>query len=154
MTQPVTWDQLVTAAQEQDKLLSAQGRRAESLTVWLNALIESAGGSIIEENSTNPEDIQLGLTTPAAARAAEVMNTVANSGVVGPAFSTSSEDTSATEFESPDAGFMVNWPFVYSRALSAVEAGTLDASGPEDYGRAVDPAVEAGQTSAPFFRGV
>src|SRR3712207_8983432 len=38
MTQPVTWDQLVTAAQEQGKLLSAQGRRAESLVVWLNAL--------------------------------------------------------------------------------------------------------------------
>src|ERR687890_623228 len=50
MTQPVTWDQLVTAAQQQQKLLSAQGRRAESLTVWLNALVESAGGSIIEEN--------------------------------------------------------------------------------------------------------
>src|SRR3712207_5635626 len=49
MTQPVTWDQLVTAAQEQQKLLSAQGRRAESLTVWLNALVESAGGSIRSE---------------------------------------------------------------------------------------------------------
>src|SRR3954471_15920088 len=33
MTKPVTWDQLVTAAQDQDKLVSAQGRRAESLTV-------------------------------------------------------------------------------------------------------------------------
>src|SRR3712207_8539667 len=117
MTQPVTWDQLVTAAQEQDKLLSAQGRRAESLTVWLNALVESAAGSIIEENSTNPEDIQLGLTTPEAARAPEVMNTVANSVVVRPAFSTSSEATSATEFERPDAGFMVSWPFVYPRVL-------------------------------------
>src|SRR3954463_15143702 len=130
MTQPVTWDQLVKAAKDQGKILSAQGRRAESLTVWLNALIESAGGSIIEKNSTNPDDIQLGLTTPAADRAAEVMGAVANSGVVGPAFSTSSEDTSATEFESADGGFMVNWPFVYSRALAAAEAGTLDQSVP------------------------
>ncbi|MGY1705000.1 extracellular solute-binding protein [Geodermatophilus sp. SYSU D00697] len=154
MTQPVTWEQLVTAAQDQGKLLSAQGRRAESLTVWLNALIESAGGSIIEENSTDPEDIQLGLTTPAADRAAEVMNTVANSGVVGPAFSTSSEDTSATEFESADGGFMVNWPFVYSRALAAVEAGTLDASVPEDYGWALYPQVDADQPSAPPFGGI
>jgi ABC-type glycerol-3-phosphate transport system substrate-binding protein len=82
------------------------------------------------------------------------MNTVANSGVVGPAFSTSSEDTSATEFEGPDAGFMVNWPFVYSRALSAVEAGTLDASVPEDYGWALYPAVDAGKPSAPPFGGI
>ena len=154
MTQPVTWEQLVTAAQEQGKILSAQGRRAESLVVWLNALVESAGGSIIEENSDNPEDIQLGLTSPEAARAAEVMSTVANSGVVGPAFSTSSEDTSATEFESADAGFMVNWPFVYSRALAAVEAGTLDASVPEDYGWALYPAVDEGQPSAPPFGGI
>ncbi|MGY1591889.1 extracellular solute-binding protein [Geodermatophilus sp. SYSU D00708] len=154
MTQPVTWEQLVTAAQDQGKILSAQGRRAESLTVWLNALIESAGGSIIEENSTDPQDIQLGLTTPAADRAAEVMNTVANSGVVGPAFSTSSEDTSATEFESADGGFMVNWPFVYSRALAAVEGGTLDQSVPDDYGWALYPRVDADQPSAPPFGGI
>src|SRR3954471_10680562 len=100
MTQPVTWDQLITAAQDQQKLLSAQGRRSESLTVWLNALIESAGGSIIEENSTNPDDIKLGLASPAGTRAAEVMHDVAVSGTVGPAFSTSSEDTNASQFES------------------------------------------------------
>jgi ABC-type glycerol-3-phosphate transport system substrate-binding protein len=154
MTQPVTWDQLVAAAQDQQKILSAQGRRAESLTVWLNALIESAGGSIIEKNSTNPDDIQLGLTTPAADRAAEVMGAVANSGAVGPAFSTSSEDTSATEFESADGGFMVNWPFVYSRALAAAEAGTLDQSVPDDYGWALYPRVDADKPSAPPFGGI
>ena len=154
MSQPVTWDQLISAAQDQQKLLSAQGRRAESLTVWLNALIESAGGSIIEENSTDPEKIKLGLTTPAADRAAEVMGAVANSGVVGPAFSTSSEDTSATEFESADGGFMVNWPFVYSRALSAVEAGTLDPSVPADYGWALYPRTDADEPSAPPFGGI
>jgi ABC-type glycerol-3-phosphate transport system substrate-binding protein len=154
MSQPVTWDQIVQAAQDQQKLVSAQGIRAESLTVWLNALIESAGGSIIEKNSTNPEEIQLGLTTPAANRAAEVMGAVASSGVVGPAFSTASEDTSATEFESADGGFMVNWPFVYSRALSAVEAGTLDPSVPEDYGWALYPRVDADQPSAPPFGGI
>ncbi|WP_245821376.1 extracellular solute-binding protein [Geodermatophilus pulveris] len=154
MSQPVTWDQLVTAAEQQGKVLSAQGRRAESLTVWLNALIESAGGSIIAENATDPDQIELGLTTPEADRAAEVMNTVASSTAVGPAFSTSSEDTSATEFESPDAGFMVNWPFVWSRALSAVEAGTLDASVPEDYGWALYPRVDADQPSAPPFGGI
>jgi ABC-type glycerol-3-phosphate transport system substrate-binding protein len=154
MSQPVTWDQIVQAAQDQQKLVSAQGIRAESLTVWLNALIESAGGSIIEKNSTDPEEIQLGLTTPAANRAAEVMGAVASSGVVGPAFSTASEDTSATEFESADGGFMVNWPFVYSRALSAVEAGTLDPSVPEDYGWALYPRVDADQPSAPPFGGI
>jgi ABC-type glycerol-3-phosphate transport system substrate-binding protein len=154
MTQPVTWDQLVTAAQDQGKILSAQGRRAESLTVWFNALIESAGGHIIEQNSTDPDKIKLGFDTAAGKRAGEVMHDVATSGVVGPAFSTSSEDTSAAQFEGPDAGFMVNWPFVYAQAQTKVAAGTLDASVPEDYGWALYPQVDEGTPSAPPLGGI
>jgi len=154
MEKPVTWDQLVSAAQDQDKLVSAQGRRAESLTVWFNALIESAGGHIIAENNTDPDKIQLGLDTPEGERAAEVMNTVATSGVVGPAFSTSSEDTSASQFESEDAGFMVNWPFVWAQANTKVEAGTLEQSVPDDYGWALYPRVDEDTPSAPPLGGI
>jgi ABC-type glycerol-3-phosphate transport system substrate-binding protein len=154
MTQPVTWDQLITAAQDQKKLLSAQGRRAESLTVWLNALIESAGGHIIARNSTDPDKIKLGLDSAAGQHAAQVMHAVATSGVVGPAFSTSSEDTSASQFESADAGFMVNWPFVWAQAQTKVEAGTLDQSVPADYGWALYPRVDAGTPSAPPLGGI
>jgi len=154
MTQPVTWDQIVKAAQDQKKLVSAQGRRAESLTVWFNALIESAGGHIITKNNTDPDKIQLGFDTPAGKRAGEVMQGVATSGVVGPAFSTSSEDTSATQFEGPDAGFMVNWPFVYAQAQTKVKAGTLEKSVPEDYGWALYPRVDADTPSAPPLGGI
>jgi multiple sugar transport system substrate-binding protein len=154
MTKPVTWDQLVKAAQDQGKVLSAQGRRAESLTVWFNALIESAGSHIITKNSTNPDKIELGFDTDAGKRAAEVMHDVATSGAVGPAFSTSSEDTSATEFESADAGFMVNWPFVWAQAQTKVQAGTLPKSVPDDYGWTLYPGVDAGKPSAPPLGGI
>lgn len=154
MTKPVTWDQLIEAAQDQDKIISAQGIRSESLTVWLNALIESAGGSIIEGNATDPEAIELGLTSEAGTRAADVIDAVAESGAVGPTFSTANEDTNATEFESEDGGFMVNWPFVWPRANTAVEGGTLDASVPEDYGWALYPRVDADQPSAPPLGGI
>jgi multiple sugar transport system substrate-binding protein len=154
MSQPVTWEQLVSAAQSTDTILSAQGRRAESLMVWFNALIESAGGSVIAENSTDPAEIQLGLTDEPGTRAAEIMALVADSGVVGDAFSTASEDTSATQFESESGGFMVNWPFVWSRALSAVEAGTLDASVPDDYGWTVYPRVNEDDEAAPPYGGI
>jgi multiple sugar transport system substrate-binding protein len=154
MTKPVTWDQLVKAAQEQKKILSAQGRRAESLTVWFNALIESAGGHIIDKNSTDPDKIELGFDTPAGKRAAEVMHEVATSGAVGPAFSTSSEDTSASQFESDDAGFMVNWPFVWAQAQTKVEAGTLEQSVPDDYGWALYPRVDEDTPSAPPLGGI
>jgi multiple sugar transport system substrate-binding protein len=152
MSQPVTWDQLVQVAQEQGTTIAAQGIRAEALTVWLNALIESGGGSIIAENSTDPDEIQLGLTSEAGVRAAEVMRSVSEVG--GPAFSTSGEDANVTDFEQGDAGFMVNWPFVWQRALTAVEAGTLDASVPADYGWALYPQVDPDDPSAPPYGGI
>ncbi|WP_254781100.1 extracellular solute-binding protein [Modestobacter sp. DSM 44400] len=154
MTQPVTWDQIVQAAEGQGKRVDAQGTRAESLTVWFNALIESAGGSIIAENAQDPKKIVLGLDTAAGERAAEVMKMVATSDAAGPAFSTENEDASATGFEGPDAGFQVNYPFVWPRALSAVEAGTLDASVPDDYGAAVYPRVNADEPAAPPYGGI
>ncbi|NYJ07756.1 multiple sugar transport system substrate-binding protein [Geodermatophilus daqingensis] len=154
MSQPVTWDQLIKAAKSQHKLIGAQGIRSESLTVWLNALIESAGGHIIEKVTPKPEDYQFGLTSEAGVRAAEVMRDVANSGEVGAAFSTSNEDTSATGFESADGGFQVNWPFVWPRALSAVDAGTLDKSVPDDYGWALYPRVDADTPSKPPYGGI
>jgi len=152
MQQPVTWEQLVAAAQDQDTTIAAQGIRAEALTVWLNALIESAGGSIIEETAENPEDIQLGLESDAAVAAAEVMKSVSEVG--GPAFSTAGEDANVTDFEEGDAAFMVNWPFVWPRALSAVEAGTLDQSVPDDYGWALYPRVTEDEESRPPYGGI
>ena len=154
MSQPVTWEQIVTAAQEQDVELGVQGARAESLTVWLNSLIESAGGSIIEDNADDPENIELGLDSEAGVRAAEVMRMVADSGQAGAAFSTENESASAAEFEGENGGFMVNWPFVYAQALAGVEAGTLDPSVPEDYGWALWPRVDEDTPSAPPLGGI
>ncbi|MGY1772183.1 extracellular solute-binding protein [Blastococcus sp. SYSU D00813] len=149
-----TWDEIIQAAQSQDVLIGAQGTRAESLMVWFNALISSAGGAVIAENSDDPEQIQLGLDSPEGQRAAEVMRAIADSGQVSAAFSTENEDASATGFESDRGGFMVNWPFVYARAQSAVEAGTLDASVPEDYRWTLYPRVDADTEQAPPYGGI
>jgi multiple sugar transport system substrate-binding protein len=155
MSQPVTWEQLIQAAQDQQTQLAVQGRRAESLTVWLNALVESAGGSVITDPSVDePENIQLGLTEEPAVRAAEVMRSVADTGVGGPALSTAGEDENVVTFENGDAAFMVNWPFVWRRAQSGVEEGTLDPSVPADYGWALYPQVTAEQASAPPYGGI
>jgi multiple sugar transport system substrate-binding protein len=150
--EPVTWEQLVAAAEDQGTTIAAQGIRAEALTVWLNALVESAGGSIIEETAADPADIQLGLESDAAVAAAEVMNAVGAVG--GPAFSTAGEDANVTDFEEGDAAFMVNWPFVWPRALAAVEAGTLEQSVPDDYGWALYPRVTEDEESRPPYGGI
>ncbi|MGY2085046.1 extracellular solute-binding protein [Blastococcus sp. SYSU DS0539] len=155
MSQPVTWEQIVAAAEETGTLVGAQGARAESLTVWFNALIESAGGSIITEASPeDPAQIELGLTSEAGQRATEVMKMVAESEAAGPAFSTSNEDSSATGLESEIGGFNVNYPFVYPRALDAVEAGTMDPSVPEDYAAAIYPRVDEDTPAAPPYGGI
>lgn len=38
MSEPVTWDDLIEAAEEHDLHLGVQGALAESLTVWINPL--------------------------------------------------------------------------------------------------------------------
>ena len=153
-TQGITWAQLVEAAQEADTSLAVQGIRAEALTVWVNALIESAGGAIVEDPGADPSEIQLGLREDPAARAAEVIESIADADLAGPAFSTAGEDANVIAFEAGEAGFMVNWPFVYPRALSGVEAGTLDQSVPDDYGWAQYPQVVEGEESRPPLGGI
>ena len=155
MTQPVTWDQLVEAAASQDKTFAVQGVRAESLTVWVNALVTSAGGQVLE----NPEEPDPGLVVPtldsdAGRRAAEIIQNLADSGVGGAQLSNATEDIDASIFEGDSAGFMVNWPFVWPRANTAVEDGTLEQSVVDDYGWALYPQAVEGEESRPPYGGI
>ncbi len=155
MSQPVTWDQLVQAAQSQGKQLGVQGIRAEALTVWVNALVASAGGRVIDNpEATDPQEIRLDLAGDAGDEAARVIQEIAAAGVGGPALSTAGEDANVIAFEGQNAGFMVNWPFVWPRAQSGVEGGTLDASVPEDYGWALYPRVREDEPSRPPYGGI
>src|SRR5690625_6039050 len=70
MSQPVTWDQLMEAAEDSDKFLGIHGIRGESMTVWLNALYESQGQRIIENPEAPAAETQLSLDTEAGAEAA------------------------------------------------------------------------------------
>lgn len=154
MTQPVTWDQLIEAAQSQNVTIAVQGARAESLTVWVNALVESAGGSILENPEAPPDEVQVSLADEPGQRAAEVMANVANSGVTPPAVSTADEPTNAVSFYSEDGGFMVNWPFIYAFTQAAIDAGTVDPAVLDDIGWAQYPQVDEGQESAPPLGGI
>ncbi|HAS31019.1 MAG TPA: ABC transporter substrate-binding protein, partial [Microbacterium sp.] len=65
MSEPVTWDQIIEVAEENDLQLGVQGALAESLTVWVNALIASAGGEILETPDASPKDMELGIDSDA-----------------------------------------------------------------------------------------
>ncbi|MGH9004791.1 MAG: extracellular solute-binding protein, partial [Acidimicrobiia bacterium] len=44
---PVTWEQVIAAAEETGTTVEVQGRRYEGYMVWINALVASAGGAIL-----------------------------------------------------------------------------------------------------------
>ena len=45
MTQPVTWDQIIDAASENGATVGVQANKYEGYVVWINALVEGAGGT-------------------------------------------------------------------------------------------------------------
>ena len=155
LSKPVTWDQVIAAAAAGKTQFAAQGKRAESLNVWFNALVSGAGGKIIENPGTSdPKELQFGFTAPPAVEAARIMRSMVDSGVAGPAFSTESEDESASAFQDGSAAFMVNYPFIWGKAQSAVKKGTVPQSVPDDYGWAVYPRTTPDRPSAPPLGGI
>ena len=155
MSRPVTWDQIIGAAQRAGTRVAAQGTRAEALIVWINALIESGGGSVI--TGTDPADprmVTLGLTDPPGIEAARIMRSLSDAGVAGPGFSTQDEDASATLFEDGDAAFMTVWPFIWPRATGKVEEGAMTPQVLADYGWTTYPQVTPDRPSAPPYGGI
>ncbi|WP_323132335.1 extracellular solute-binding protein [Kineococcus indalonis] len=153
-TRPVTWEQLIEAAQSQDTAIGVQGQRAESMTVWVNAMIASAGGEVIENPDAKGPDIRLGIDSDAGRAAADVMRALAEAGVTGPGVDNRDEAATANLFQQGGAAFMVNWPFVYAQGKSAAEGGTMDRAVFDDYGWTTYPAMDAGTPAAPPLGGI
>nr|WP_231554449.1 extracellular solute-binding protein [Arthrobacter sp. L77] len=154
MSGPVTWEQIMEAARTQDKTLGVQGAQAESMTVWVNALIESAGGSIIVDPEATAETIELGLDTEAGIAAADVISTIGEDGLGGPGLPTQAENESLIGFQGDSGSFMVNWPFVWPATVAAVEAGTLDQAVLDDIGWGIYPRMSEDQEAAPPLGGI
>ncbi|MFD1504276.1 extracellular solute-binding protein [Georgenia yuyongxinii] len=154
MTQPVTWQQLIDAAESQGKLLAVQGQKGESLTVWITALIASAGGEIITNPDAPARDLKLGLDSDAGRAAAEIIGEIGRSGVGGPGLPTEDEPSSLTLFQGDDGSFMVNWPFVWSSTATAVQDGSIDQAVLDDIGWTTYPLTEEGGEVTPPYGGI
>ncbi|MCT1601665.1 extracellular solute-binding protein [Kocuria sp. p3-SID1433] len=154
MSQPVTWDQIITAAGEQDKYLGVQGVRGESMTVWVNSLVESAGGSIVEGDPASVDTLQLALDTDEGRKAADIVGTIGQEGLGGPGIDTQDENASMEQFRGEKGSFMVNWPFIYSATQGAVEEGAVEQSVLDDIAWTTWPRVDADTPSAPPLGGI
>jgi multiple sugar transport system substrate-binding protein len=142
---PQTWGEMIDRAEgigREEGRIQVQGDFYEGLVVWANALIESAGTSILD----GPDEVRL--EREATERALAIMGKLGRSPVRAPDFTTSNEDSARLGFEAGEAAFMINYPFVHPSA----EENAPDVF--EQMEAAKYPAVERGQESRPPLGGI
>lgn len=154
MSQPVTWSQVVEAASSVDgATVGVQANKYEAYVVWINAMIEGAGGTILE----NPEagvDAEVALDSDAAREAARVVDELASSPAAQADLSVSNEGTAlAYMFGDGPGAFMVNWTFVYKN-FEPSDANDYTKEQFDDLGWARYPRTVDGQESAPPVGGI
>ncbi|MEV8157424.1 extracellular solute-binding protein [Kocuria salsicia] len=153
MSKPVTWDQLIKAAKSQDKYLGVQGVRGEAMSVWVNGLVESAGGQVVSDGQDG-QDAKITLDSDAGKKAAEIIGTIGKEGLGGPGLATQDENASMIQFQGDKGSFMVNWPFIYSATKASVDEGTLDKSVLDDIKWTTWPRVDADTEAHPPLGGI
>lgn len=151
---PVSWEQVIDAAEQTGTTVAVQALRYEGYTVWINALIEGAGTSVLLNPEADVEDIELGLNEEGAREGAAIIADLVNAGVDGPTVSTQEEEAARALFQSDIGGFMINWPYIWQAANGEVDSGALDASFIEDLAWTIYPQTIEGEDSAPPLGGI
>src|SRR5690625_1131554 len=122
MSEPVTWEQLIEAAEDDDLYLGVQCILAEALTVWINALVASADGEILVNPEASSDELELDLDSEAGRRAAEIVSRIGTEGLGGPGLPTADENASMALVQGGRGSFMASGP-VGAPALAAAGSG-------------------------------
>ncbi|WP_372728358.1 extracellular solute-binding protein [Nocardioides sp.] len=147
LSTPVTWDQIIEAAAANGGKVAVQANKYEGYAVWLNALIEGAGGSIATDTDQGVE-ATLGVDSEAGRVAAGIVEKLATSKAAPPDLSVSNEGTAGATFGSEQGAFMVNWTYIWTN---------FDDSQPEvkkDLGFARYPRSVKDEPSQPPYGGI
>ncbi|MEU5876156.1 extracellular solute-binding protein [Spirillospora sp. NPDC047279] len=148
-----TWDKMIDTAVRNGITVGAQGNRYEGYTVWINALVASAGGQIVG-NTQAGSDASIDIDSPAGRRAAAIIAKLARSSAASPTLSTDIEEQARSLFNGPRGGFMVNWGYIWRAENADAKDGVIDKNIPADLAWARYPRVAAGQDSKPPFGGI
>jgi multiple sugar transport system substrate-binding protein len=135
LARPVTWGRLIAAAEAAKTTVQVQAREYEGYVVWLNALIAGADGVLLRPDSR------------AGRVAARVIRQFATSRAADPKLNDTTERESQRRFFAGRAGFMVNWPYIWS--LPGATRGKH-----RDLGWAMYPRTEPDRPAAPPVGGV
>jgi len=109
-----TWDQMIDQAVKNGTQVEVQARQYEGFTVWINALIEGAGGQLVNAQGEDVVD-------DTAKTAAEIVSKLANSSAAPPGMSTNAEDDARLGFESGRSDYQINYSFIYPSAAEVSE---------------------------------
>jgi multiple sugar transport system substrate-binding protein len=107
---PETWQELIDMAKKMDTKIEVQAAAYEGYTVWINSLIQSAGGSILSA----PD--KASLEQAPLQKALGIISSLAKSSVADPSIANSKEDSGRQAFEKGVAFFQINYPFIYPSA--------------------------------------
>src|SRR5581483_11023960 len=150
---PVTWEQVIAAAEKAGAGVHVQANRYEGYTVLVSALVASAGGEVLDRPEAG-RDARPVLETPAGERAAEVLRRLAHSAAADPGMATTDEEAARAAFQDPRGGFMTNWAYVYGAASEAAASGALPREVLDDIGWARWPRVVGDAASRPPLGGI
>ncbi len=156
---PVTWEQVIDAAADQDGTVGVQADKYEAYVVWINSLIQGAGGNILDPGTVEDgREAEVTIDSEAGAAAAAVIQKLADSGATQPDFTTSNEGTSLGQMfpEEGPGEFMTNWTFTYKNYVdtTGVPGGPADKEALADLGWARYPATVEGEESRPPIGGI
>jgi multiple sugar transport system substrate-binding protein len=146
MDNPVTWDQIIKAASDNDGTVAVQANKYEGYTVWINALIAGAGGDIASHTDEGA-DAEIDIASDAGEQAAKVIEELAGSKAAPADLSVAQEGQAAATF-APDRGaFMVNWTYILNGAGYSEDLV-------KDLGWARYPETVQGEESRPPYGGI
>ena len=147
MSQPVTWDQIIDAASENDGKIGVQANKYEGYVVWINALVEGAGGRLLE-NAEKGVDADLTIADKPGEVAAGIIEKLASSPAAPSDLSVSNEGTAGSTFGSDEGSFLVNWTYIFHN---------YDETAPDvakDIGYTRYPQSVEGEESRPPYGGI
>lgn len=126
MAKPVTWDQIIDAAASvPGATVGVQANKYEAYVVWINAMIQGAGGEIVS-NTEAGVDATVEIDSDAGRKAADIIEKLSSSSAAQSDLSVSNEGTSLPAMFSGPGEFMVNWTFVYKNYAPSAENGITE----------------------------
>lgn len=153
MSGPVTWDQVIDAASSvEGATVGVQANKYEAYVVWINSLIQGAGGDIISDVEAG-KDASVDIDSDAGRAAAAVIQKLAGSSAAQRDLSVSNEGTSLPAMYAGPGEFMTNWTFVFQNYKGLV-GGDLSEDDFADLGWARYPATVEGEESKPPVGGI